>query len=140
MTCLVQVAPASKETPSNSPTTPTGRVDIATMFEGFVGLMAMASSASFPSRALTLRFVGIWMAPRAGIPKETSKARVRKNEELMVICSLRVRMTPPSSDGVAGKVRHPKRRPGVEQRASRHNWVSRQSEQENKHPPSPRGA
>src|SRR6266508_5563209 len=119
MTCLVQVAPPIYDTPSNSPTTPTGRVDMATMFEGFVGLMAMASSASFLSRALTLRFVGICVAAPPGAP--SAKTRARDNDELVNIRSVRVRMTPPSSDGVAGKVGHPRRRPRGEQRASRNN-------------------
>ena len=96
MICRVQVRPPSNETPSNNPTTPIGRTDMATMFEGFVGLTAMASSASFPPRALTLTFVGIWVcAAPAGMPRETNTAR--DNDAMLKTRNVRVRMTPPSS-------------------------------------------
>src|SRR5439155_27346688 len=96
MICLVQVRPPSNETPSNNPTTPTGRTDIATMFEGFVGLTAMASSASFPARALTLMFAGACGAAPAGMPNETSRARTRNHVELVIVRTVRLRMTPSS--------------------------------------------
>src|SRR6058998_2013751 len=114
MICRVQVRPPSNETPSNNPTTPMGRTDIATMFEGFVGLTAMASSASFPPRALTLTFVGIWVcAAPAGMPRETSRAR--DNDE-MLTRNVRVRMIPPSlTSNPWVKVRHPKRSSRLEQ-------------------------
>src|SRR5207249_2513986 len=66
MSWRVQVAPPSKEIPSNSPArTGEGSVDIVTMFDGLVGLMAMASSASLPCFALVSMFWGTegWTAP-----------------------------------------------------------------------------
>jgi hypothetical protein len=52
------VWPSLKDTPTASPATTSGSVDIATTFEGLVGLTAIASSASLPGMAVTLRFEG----------------------------------------------------------------------------------
>src|SRR5579859_112112 len=62
MTCRVQLLPPSNDTPSNRPLGASDRVDMATMFAGFVGLMAMAFSASLPGMALTSKFGGVGLA------------------------------------------------------------------------------
>ena len=74
MTCRVKVVPPSNETPSKSPATASVRVDMTTMFCGFVGLIAIASSASFPGRTLVSTLVGT--AANAGRPIRTSRARL----------------------------------------------------------------
>src|SRR5262249_23472814 len=75
MTWRVQVLPPSNDTPSNSPLTTSGSVDMATTFDGSVGLMAMASSASLPCIALTSKFGGIGCtAAPAGTVSEPSNA------------------------------------------------------------------
>src|SRR6266516_6171896 len=56
---LVQVAPPSKLTPSNSPAAGCSTFVTITMLFGLVGLTATVSSDSFPGRWLTSTFVGI---------------------------------------------------------------------------------
>src|SRR5438552_12287010 len=94
MTCLVQVAPPSDEMPSNSPLTTAGRVDMVTMFCGFVGLMAMASSASLPGMALASKFGGIGgEAAPAGMAIASATANATTvADELVRIRSLGPRM------------------------------------------------
>src|SRR6266702_3262748 len=58
MTRRVQLFPPSNDTPSNRPLGTSGRVDMVTMFEGSVGLMAIASSASLPCKTLASKFAG----------------------------------------------------------------------------------
>src|SRR5712691_1605518 len=65
MTCRVQFLPPSDDTPSNSPLGTSGSVDRVTMFDGLVGLMAIASSASLPGMTLASKFGGGWPAAAA---------------------------------------------------------------------------
>src|SRR5512133_4100272 len=58
ITRRVHVWASLKDTPTARPATTSGSVDIATTFEGLVGLTAIASSASLPGMAVTLRFEG----------------------------------------------------------------------------------
>jgi hypothetical protein len=58
ITRRVHVWPSLKDTPTASPATTSGSVDIATTFEGLVGLTAIAFSASLPGIAVTLKFEG----------------------------------------------------------------------------------
>src|SRR5437868_2381821 len=75
---LVQELPPLNDTPSKSPlTTPgSGRVDIVTMFDGSVGLMAIASSASLPWVALASKLVGVGAAA-TGPPDQPIHAVIR---------------------------------------------------------------
>src|SRR5437762_13702277 len=59
MTWRVHVLPPSNVTATAIPATTSGKVDITTTFSGFVGLMAMASSASLPLIAVASKFGGI---------------------------------------------------------------------------------
>src|SRR5919198_388573 len=77
----VQVWPPSNETPSNSPLTGPGSVDIATMFDGLAGLMAMASSASLPGRWLMLKLAGTADAEPAGTTTTRSVATTSRAKE-----------------------------------------------------------
>src|SRR6266566_4084352 len=81
----VHVWPPSKETPSNSPLTGPGSVDIATMFDGSVGLTAMASSASLPGRALMLTLAGCADAEPAGTMTASSVAATSSDTEREMI-------------------------------------------------------
>src|SRR6266571_2032323 len=56
MTRRVHVFPPSKVTPSNSPLTTSGRVDMVTTLLGLVRLTAIASSASLPGATLVSMF------------------------------------------------------------------------------------
>src|SRR6266568_3631289 len=78
MTCRVQVLPPSDDTPSNSPLGTSGNVDIVTMFDGLVGLMAIASSASLPCMTLASKFGGGLGAAAAGATMDASSATAAK--------------------------------------------------------------
>src|SRR5438876_10906244 len=52
ITRRAQVCPPLEETPTARPATTSGSVDIATTFDGLVGLTAIASSASLPGIAV----------------------------------------------------------------------------------------
>ena len=67
ITRRVHVWPSLKDTPTASPATTSGSVDIATTFEGLVGLTAIASSASLPGMAVTLRFEGAAAAANVAV-------------------------------------------------------------------------
>src|SRR6266566_1676860 len=58
ITRRVHVWPSLTDTPTARPATTSGSVDIATTFEGFVGLTAIAFSASLPGLTVTLKFEG----------------------------------------------------------------------------------
>src|SRR5512132_4134473 len=71
----VHVWPPSKETPTARPATTSGSVDIATTFDGSAGLTAIASSASFPGMAVTLKLGNGPAAPaRVAVAKAPANA------------------------------------------------------------------
>src|SRR5215510_239628 len=74
MTRRDHVCPPSKVTPTARPATTSGKVDMATTLEGLVGLTAIASSASFPGMAVTLRF-GVGAAAVASVAVARAPAR-----------------------------------------------------------------
>jgi hypothetical protein len=98
MTFLVQVAPPSNDTPSNSPLGMSGSVAMATMLFGLVGLTAMASSASFPGFLLISMFAGMdRTAAAVGAASNSAKASAAKDEGTK-LRSIGARMASPSSD------------------------------------------
>jgi hypothetical protein len=97
MTFLVQVAPPSNDTPSNSPLGMSGSVAMATMLFGLVGLTAMASSASFPGFLLISMFAGMdRTAAAVGAASNSAKASAARDEGIK-LRSIGARMTSPSS-------------------------------------------
>src|SRR5439155_11994118 len=72
ITRRVHVWPSLKDTPTASPATTSGSVDIATTFEGLVGLTAIACSASLPGMAVTLKFEGGAAAASVAVANATA--------------------------------------------------------------------
>src|SRR5215217_4510606 len=96
MTFLVQVAPASNDTPSNRPLGTSGSVAMVTMLFGLVGLTAIASSASFPGFLLISMFAGMdRTAAAVGAASNSAKASAASNEG-MKLRSIGARMASPS--------------------------------------------
>src|SRR5213083_3562827 len=75
ITRRVHVWPWLKDTPTASPATTSGSVDIATTFEGLVGLTAIAFSASLPGMAVTLMFEGAAAAANVAVANATANPR-----------------------------------------------------------------
>src|SRR6476659_45070 len=75
ITRRVHVCPLSEDMPTASPATTSGSVDIATTFERLVGLTAIASSASLPGMAVTLRFEGGAAAASVAAANATANPR-----------------------------------------------------------------
>src|SRR5437773_6007983 len=91
ITRRAQVWPLLKETPTASPATASDSVDIATTFDGFVGLTAIACSASFPGLAVTSKFVtGAAAVARAAVARAPANTRtiVEENRPRMLSPSL----------------------------------------------------
>src|SRR6266581_2394603 len=75
---LLNLGPPSVDTPSNRPLGTSGSVDIVTMFDRLVGLMAIASSASLPCMTLASKFGGGLGAAAAGATMDASSATAAK--------------------------------------------------------------
>ena len=76
ITRLDQVRPLLKETFVERPATTSASVDIVTTFDGFVGLTAIASSASFPGLTLVSKFgIGAAAVASAAIARAPANAR-----------------------------------------------------------------
>jgi hypothetical protein len=103
ITRRAQVAPPSVETPTARPATTSGSVDIATTFEGLVGLTAIASSASLPGIAVTLKFEGGAAAASVAVANATANPRTStedvdaRNRPLILPPSPRIEIGDPSS-------------------------------------------
>src|SRR5215475_16006078 len=113
MTRRIQVFPPSKETPSNSPLTTSGRVDMVTMLDGLTGLMAIASSASLHGMALESKLGGAgWAAASTGRATDASTATATQaGAEAVKIRSIRrftiaSRCGRPTQDGATLRVAH----------------------------------
>src|SRR5436190_456151 len=99
ITRRVHVWPSSKETPTASPATTSGSVAIATTFEGSVGLTAIASSASLPGMAVTLKF-GAGAAAVASVAVARAPAKASTIIEDVLVRNWPRILSPPSGDPV----------------------------------------
>src|SRR5262249_12628958 len=91
MTRRIQVFLPSKETPSNSPLTASGRVDMVTMLDGLTALMAIASWAWWHGMAHESKLGGAgWAAASPGRATDASTATARQaGAEAVKIRSIR---------------------------------------------------
>src|SRR5206468_8130241 len=96
------VWPPSKETPTARPATTSGSVDIATTFDGLAGLTAIASSASFPGMAVTLRLGG-GTAPVARVAVARAPAAASMIVEDVLVRNRPHMLSPPSRGSVRAR-------------------------------------
>src|SRR2546427_4902166 len=96
--------------PTARPAGTSGSVDMATMFCGFVGLMAMASSASLPCIAVTSTFGGMKrLAPLTGRASAGTNASMSRltNTALRILTDLVRMIASREFPGQNGRGKHP---------------------------------